>query len=340
MHTHTHITHINAFFPIQDPTLLVRSTMVAVTPMPYAPISPTALDLAWAAPVSRVSKATEFSAQISMNVRSITPTNTKGSRTCHCQRGFAGTGIGPNGCQDINDCTTDNGGCSPVARCFDAGGPRVCVCPNNQRGTGVGRYPCYSINEANCQDESASRMRRGFVEGASEFSVRPVVGPTKHYRPCAKNALCRPMTTKEQLETGNGRCVGCRDCFCREGFVGDGWNRCVRIGEMREKEKLHLDILYVSPMVLAVETVETDAAAELTCVAAGMPAPIVEWYRKGITLGQGSFNMPMAFSHLNWLPLQWTIKCFCSSTCHLSVSMPSVKMMGDDSILSSSMPLE
>ena len=215
--------------------------------------------------------------------------NANGSRTCHCQRGFAGTGIGPDGCQDIDDCTTDNGGCNPVARCYDAGGPRVCVCPNNQQGTGVGRYPCYSLNEVNCQNELS--YVDGMFDGGSELPVGPLTNVTKSYRPCAENAICRPMTTKEQLETGNGTCVGCRDCFCREGFVGDGWNHCVQIGIMKEEEKLQLEILYVSPTVSAVETVETDAAAELTCIAAGVPMPRVEWRQKGIALGNARFEI-------------------------------------------------
>ena len=49
--------------------------------------------------------------------------------------------------------------------------------------------------------------------------------------------------------------------------------------------------MYVSPTILAVETVETDAAAELTCVAAGMPAPIVEWHRKGVTLSDARLEI-------------------------------------------------
>ena len=76
-----------------------------------------------------------------------TCTNTPGSRTCACNAGWQGNGIGPSGCVDIDECATDNGGCMADHKCINTPGSRDCQCNTGYEGTGVGPTGCTDINE-------------------------------------------------------------------------------------------------------------------------------------------------------------------------------------------------
>ena len=51
--------------------------------------------------------------------------NKPGYVTCECMKGFAGSGNGSNGCQDVNECLQNNGGCG-LKKCLNYQGGREC----------------------------------------------------------------------------------------------------------------------------------------------------------------------------------------------------------------------
>ncbi|MBL8940529.1 MAG: hypothetical protein JNM69_38645 [Archangium sp.] len=63
-----------------------------------------------------------------------TCTNTPGSRTCACNAGYTGTGVT---CSDVDECATNNGGCSANATCTNTPGSRTCACNSGYVGDGV-----------------------------------------------------------------------------------------------------------------------------------------------------------------------------------------------------------
>ena len=51
-----------------------------------------------------------------------TCTNSPGSRSCKCNPGYEGDGVGPEGCADISECLINNGGCHKNAACINTKG--------------------------------------------------------------------------------------------------------------------------------------------------------------------------------------------------------------------------
>jgi len=68
-----------------------------------------------------------------------------------CQEGWTnvGTKNPATDCQDVNECTINNGGCDPLAKCNNIPGGRTCGdCPHGYAGTGDNpAVPCTDINE-------------------------------------------------------------------------------------------------------------------------------------------------------------------------------------------------
>jgi hypothetical protein len=57
------------------------------------------------------------------------------TRTCTCPTGYTGDGV--TACDDVNECSTNNGGCSANATCTNTPGSRTCACNSGYTGDGV-----------------------------------------------------------------------------------------------------------------------------------------------------------------------------------------------------------
>ncbi|CAH1989044.1 unnamed protein product [Acanthoscelides obtectus] len=93
-----------------------------------------------------------------------------GIPTCDCPNGFIKKG---NDCEDINECDTDNGGCSHHCRNFP--GSSKCSCPKGYRISSDGRT-CEDINECHlrnghgpCQD-TCENLPGSYLCGCSNLN--------------------------------------------------------------------------------------------------------------------------------------------------------------------------
>jgi hypothetical protein len=68
---------------------------------------------------------------------------------CRCNPGYSGSGVGANGCADIDECTQNTDDCdtSPVATCGNTAGSYNCSCPAGYSGNGHGANGCTDIDE-------------------------------------------------------------------------------------------------------------------------------------------------------------------------------------------------
>ena len=66
-----------------------------------------------------------------------TCSNSAGGFSCgNCPAGYTGTGL--SGCNDVNECNSNNGGCDPLTSCTNKAGGRTCgACPSGYSGTGA-----------------------------------------------------------------------------------------------------------------------------------------------------------------------------------------------------------
>ena len=79
--------------------------------------------------------------------------NTIGSYICTCNDGYRGEAIGPEGCEDIDECLINNGGCQILhADCNNYPGMNNCTCHVGYQGDGVGVNGCEDVNE--CEMEN------------------------------------------------------------------------------------------------------------------------------------------------------------------------------------------
>jgi hypothetical protein len=68
---------------------------------------------------------------------------------CRCNPGYSGSGVGSNGCADIDECTLNTDDCdtSPVAACDNNAGSYDCDCPGGYSGNGHGANGCADVDE-------------------------------------------------------------------------------------------------------------------------------------------------------------------------------------------------
>ncbi|MBL8940297.1 MAG: hypothetical protein JNM69_37470 [Archangium sp.] len=144
-------------------------------------------------------------------------TSTCSSGACGftCATGYLQSG---GACVDIDECTTNNGGCSASATCTNTPGSRTCACNAGFSGDGV---TCTDINEC--------LTNNGGCAGEATCTNTPGA------RTCACNTgytgdglTCADVN---ECATNNGGCStnatcantpGARTCTCITGFTGDG----------------------------------------------------------------------------------------------------------------------
>lgn len=158
------------------------------------------------------------------------PTVANGTATCTsgmcgrtCDAGYVNSG---GACVDINECNTNNGGCSASAICTNTPGSRACVCRPGFTGDGV---TCSDVNE--CLTDN------GGCHGNATCTNTPG----------ARTCLCNigyvgngvTCADVDECATNNGGChsnatcanaPGTRSCTCNSGYSGNGLT-CADVNE-------------------------------------------------------------------------------------------------------------
>lgn len=139
-------------------------------------------------------------------------TNVDGSYYCgNCPSGYDGNG---HQCDDVNECATNNGGCSQLVTCSNTVGSRVCgACPAGYIGDGVtcSYIGICNINNGGCDSVATCQENSGVPDG--------------------RTCTCPSGSTGSGV--GNGGCsasgTSCNDNPCVHGrceYTGSGY-RCI-----------------------------------------------------------------------------------------------------------------
>ncbi|KJE95002.1 tyrosine-protein kinase ITK/TSK [Capsaspora owczarzaki ATCC 30864] len=151
-------------------------------------------------------------------------TNTIGDYSCSCNSGYAisNAGRGPNGCVDINECSTHNGGCGHI--CNNALGTYYCTCQAGWRLQPNSRN-CTEINECqegldNCDGNAICTNTIGSFECqcASGFSGNGTV--------CTDVNECSTSPCDEHASCTNY--AGNFTCTCAVGYEGTGFECAIK----------------------------------------------------------------------------------------------------------------
>ena len=112
--------------------------------------------------------------------------------TCgKCPPGYEGDGVGPGGCEDVDECAVGNGGCDPLTNCTNTDGGFTCG-------------PCPSSTH----------------KGSGLTGCKPLTA-------CAvNNGGCDPLTT---CSANGGNSVTCGSCPSGGGYAGNGDTGCVDV---------------------------------------------------------------------------------------------------------------
>ncbi len=143
--------------------------------------------------------------------------------TCSCAPGYTGDG---KTCTDVNECLTNNGGCSAAAVCTNLPGKSSCACKTGYSGDGK---TCTDINECAISNGGcAATALCSNLPGTSTCKCN--AGYTGDGKTC---------TDINECLTSNGGCsasaictntAGSATCACNQGFSGDG-KICTDINE-------------------------------------------------------------------------------------------------------------
>lgn len=154
----------------------------------------------------------------------VTCTNVAGAYYCgNCPSGYTGNG---KQCSDVNECLTNNGGCSlsPLVTCINSLGSRSCgVCPAGYVGDGV---TCTYIGICNMDNGGCSSLAT-CVENSGVPDGRTCTCPDGYTGDGVGSNGCVPSSTSCSTNPCvYGRCEpdgGSYSCICTPGFTG---SRC------------------------------------------------------------------------------------------------------------------
>src|SRR6185503_15545986 len=82
-------------------------------------------------------------------------TNTAGSRLCACSAVYVGDGFN---CVDVNECSSNNGGCSVNAVCTNTPGSLSCACVPGYFGDGTSCQQCADVNHCATSETCSSAV--------------------------------------------------------------------------------------------------------------------------------------------------------------------------------------
>jgi hypothetical protein len=98
-----------------------------------------------------------------------------GETGCDCPAGFV-AGSGGDTCNDVDECLTDNGGCSVNAACGNTVGSRTCTCNSGFTGDGVTCTPTWTQNAYVKASNTGATDMFGYSVSLSSDGSRLAVG--------------------------------------------------------------------------------------------------------------------------------------------------------------------
>ncbi|XP_074652835.1 uncharacterized protein LOC141907161 [Tubulanus polymorphus] len=142
-----------------------------------------------------------------------------GVDTCYCNKGFKADPSNSSNCIDINECSTNNGGCKDQAHCQNFPGGYNCSCPAGQQLL-ADKISCQLINECLEKTDNCS-VNATCTDKAVGFTCQCKAGYTGDGYTCKDTNECASSTTNNC-----GTLAQCYNtpgsfyCVCPAGLTG------------------------------------------------------------------------------------------------------------------------
>ncbi|CAB4012544.1 fibrillin-2-like isoform X1, partial [Paramuricea clavata] len=159
--------------------------------------------------------------------------NEPGSYKCQCKKGFYPTDSESINCEDINECSGNDGKGNCSYKCSNSIGSFNCSCLNGYR-LGDNQLTCFDIDECLINNGGCGQK---CVNLPSSYKCACHDG----YRKIGKNGADVVCTDIDECADGSHKCdtelgatcvneVGNYTCLCPSGYFPD-WNKCVDVNE-------------------------------------------------------------------------------------------------------------